>query len=141
MSVLKAQARQGISHIYIYLFVSYQSVYTGSESAVSERSEYFRTHWPYCLIVGKKVPVEQTNIPAHLEQMLVILQEEEVTSERGMYGPCLEYLLQHKLLETMYTLARSDVCLPNYTWVKVFRIIPEFRILRLTFYGKSASKY
>ena len=27
------------------------------------------------------------------------------------------------------------------TWVKVFRIIPEFRILRLTFYGKSASKY
>ena len=27
------------------------------------------------------------------------------------------------------------------TWVKVFRIIPEFRILRLTFHRKSASKY
>ena len=27
-----------------------------------------------------------------------------------------------------------------YPWVKVFRIIPEIRILRLTFYGKSASK-
>ena len=27
-----------------------------------------------------------------------------------------------------------------YTWVKVFRIIPEFRILRLTFHRKSASK-
>ena len=26
-------------------------------------------------------------------------------------------------------------------WVKVFRIIPEFRILRLTFHRKSASKY
>ena len=26
-----------------------------------------------------------------------------------------------------------------YTWVKVFRIIPEFRILRLTFHRKSAS--
>ena len=26
------------------------------------------------------------------------------------------------------------------TWVKVFRIIPEFRILRLTFHRKSASK-
>ena len=25
-------------------------------------------------------------------------------------------------------------------WVKVFRIIPEFRILRLTFYRKAASK-
>ena len=25
-------------------------------------------------------------------------------------------------------------------WVKVFRIIPDFRILRLTFYRKSASK-
>ena len=25
-------------------------------------------------------------------------------------------------------------------WVKVFRIIPEFRILRLTFHRKSASK-
>ena len=27
------------------------------------------------------------------------------------------------------------------TWVKVFRIIPEFRILRLTFHRKGASKY
>ena len=31
MSVLKAQPRQRISNIYIYLYVSYQSVYTGSE--------------------------------------------------------------------------------------------------------------
>ena len=28
----------------------------------------------------------------------------------------------------------------DITWVKVFRIIPEFRILRLTFHRKSASK-
>ena len=28
----------------------------------------------------------------------------------------------------------------GYTWVKVFRIVPEFRILRLTFHKKSASK-
>ena len=28
----------------------------------------------------------------------------------------------------------------TYAWVKVFRIIPEFRILRLTFHRKSASK-
>ena len=29
----------------------------------------------------------------------------------------------------------------TYAWVKVFRIIPEFRILRLTFHRKSASKW
>ena len=28
----------------------------------------------------------------------------------------------------------------KYAWVKVFRINPEFRILRLTFHKKSASK-
>ena len=28
----------------------------------------------------------------------------------------------------------------SHSWVKVFRINPEFRILRPTFYGKSASK-
>ena len=36
-------------------------------------------------------------------------------------------------------------CIPKWdtalSWVKVFRIIPEFRILRLTFHRKSASKY
>ena len=61
------------------------------------------------VFAGEKLPIEQTNLPAHLEQMLVILQEEEMTSERGMYGPCLEYLLQHKLLETLYSLGRADV--------------------------------
>ena len=34
----------------------------------------------------------------------------------------------------------SEVLLLILLWVKVFRIIPEFRILRLTFYRKSASK-
>ena len=29
----------------------------------------------------------------------------------------------------------------SFAWVKVFRINPEFRILRLTFHRKSASKY
>ena len=29
---------------------------------------------------------------------------------------------------------------PYHAWVKVFRIIPEFRILRLTFHRKAASK-
>ena len=34
------------------------------------------------------------------------------------------------------TLNPNQVC----TWVSIFRIIPEFRILRLTFHRKSASK-
>ncbi|XP_064602232.1 FHF complex subunit HOOK interacting protein 2A-like isoform X2 [Liolophura sinensis] len=55
-----------------------------------------------------KKPIEHTNIPSHLEQMLQILQEEESTCESGSTGPCMEYLLQHKLLETLYTLARTD---------------------------------
>ncbi|XP_060587627.1 FHF complex subunit HOOK interacting protein 2A-like isoform X3 [Ruditapes philippinarum] len=57
---------------------------------------------------GEKQPIDQTSIPSHLEQMLVILQQEDMQCERGMYGPCLEYLLQHKLLETLYSLGRSD---------------------------------
>ena len=31
--------------------------------------------------------------------------------------------------------------LTDYAWLKVFRIISEFRILRLNFHRKSASKY
>ena len=34
-----------------------------------------------------------------------------------------------------------QVGLITSTWVNVFRIIPEFSILRLTFHRKSASKY
>ena len=36
--------------------------------------------------------------------------------------------------------SKSPLCPPIISWVKVFRIIPEFRILRLTFCGKSAFK-
>ena len=42
--------------------------------------------------------------------MLRILQEEESNyGEAGTTGACLEYLLQHRLLETLYTLGRTDV--------------------------------
>ena len=41
----------------------------------------------------------------------------------------------------MTILYLSECCRAKYTytWVKVFRVIPEFRILRLTFHRKSAS--
>ena len=34
----------------------------------------------------------------------------------------------------------TEVTAP-FTWVKDFRIIPEFRILRMTFHRKSSSKF
>ncbi|CAH1783099.1 unnamed protein product [Owenia fusiformis] len=59
-----------------------------------------------------KVAVEQTNIPSHLRQMLDLLLQEESAIESGISGPCMEYLLQHKILETLYTLGRTD-CPPG----------------------------
>lgn len=56
-----------------------------------------------------KAPVTDTNIPSHLEQMLDILTQEEAERESGETGPCMEYLLHHKILETLYTLGKADV--------------------------------
>ncbi|KAL4231182.1 hypothetical protein ACF0H5_008764 [Mactra antiquata] len=75
--------------------------------------EEFVSHWKavtnfFIDNKGEKLPVEQTSIPVHLEQMLVILQQEDNRCEGGMYGPCLEYLLQHKLLQTLNSLGRTD---------------------------------
>uniref|UniRef100_A0A646QEG9 Protein FAM160B1 n=1 Tax=Hemiscolopendra marginata TaxID=943146 RepID=A0A646QEG9_9MYRI len=57
-------------------------------------------------------PVEQTNIPGHLQQMLQVLIEEEDDTEQGSTGPCMEYVLHHKLLDTLQTLGRAD-CPPG----------------------------
>ncbi|KAJ8686944.1 hypothetical protein QAD02_022738 [Eretmocerus hayati] len=53
-----------------------------------------------------KLPVETTGIPRHLNHMLEILLEEENHGDEP--GPCLEYLLQHRLLELIVTLACSE---------------------------------
>uniref|UniRef100_A0A2C9LS27 FHF complex subunit HOOK-interacting protein C-terminal domain-containing protein n=1 Tax=Biomphalaria glabrata TaxID=6526 RepID=A0A2C9LS27_BIOGL len=55
------------------------------------------------------VRIEETALPEHLDSMLRILQEEESElGEAGTTGMCMEYLLQHRLLETLYTLGRTD---------------------------------
>lgn len=41
--------------------------------------------------------------------MLDILIQEEGERESGETGPCMEYLLHHKILETLYTLGKADV--------------------------------
>ncbi|XP_035747378.1 protein FAM160B1 isoform X1 [Egretta garzetta] len=44
--------------------------------------------------------------------MLDILVQEENERESGETGPCMEYLLHHKILETHYTLGKAD-CPPG----------------------------
>uniref|UniRef100_A0A8C8BPR9 Family with sequence similarity 160 member B1 n=2 Tax=Strigidae TaxID=30459 RepID=A0A8C8BPR9_9STRI len=44
--------------------------------------------------------------------MLDILLQEENERESGETGPCMEYLLHHKILETLYTLGKAD-CPPG----------------------------
>ncbi|XP_067935505.1 FHF complex subunit HOOK interacting protein 2A-like isoform X2 [Watersipora subatra] len=59
-----------------------------------------------------KSPIEETNIPNHLQNMVDILLHEEAQDDSGSTGPCMEYLLHHKLLETLYTIGRAD-CPPG----------------------------
>ncbi|XP_043911467.1 FHF complex subunit HOOK interacting protein 2A [Protopterus annectens] len=79
--------------------------------------EDFVYHWKaithyYIESADDKAPVTDTNIPSHLEQMLDILIQEENERESGETGPCMEYLLHHKILETLYTLGKAD-CPPG----------------------------
>ncbi|KAJ3610702.1 hypothetical protein NHX12_022794 [Muraenolepis orangiensis] len=79
--------------------------------------EDFVYHWKaithyYIETSDDKAPVTDTNIPSHLEQMLDILTQEEQERESGETGPCMEYLLHHKILETLYTLGKAD-CPPG----------------------------
>ncbi|XP_061914589.1 protein FAM160B1 [Entelurus aequoreus] len=79
--------------------------------------EDFVYHWKaithyYIETSDDKAPVTDTNIPSHLEQMLDILSQEEEERESGETGPCMEYLLHHKILETLFTLGKAD-CPPG----------------------------
>ncbi|KAI5611635.1 protein FAM160B1 isoform 1 [Silurus asotus] len=79
--------------------------------------EDFVYHWKaithyYIETSDDKAPVTDTNIPSHLEQMLDIVIQEEGERESGETGPCMEYLLHHKILETLYTLGKAD-CPPG----------------------------
>ncbi|GFR00038.1 protein FAM160B1 [Trichonephila clavata] len=76
--------------------------------------EDFVWHWKSVtkFYTGKNasntIPIESTSIPAHLKEMLTILEQEEIEIETGNIGPCVEYIMQHKLLDTMCVLATSD---------------------------------
>ncbi|XP_012671460.1 FHF complex subunit HOOK interacting protein 2B [Clupea harengus] len=73
----------------------------------------FVDHWKgitnyYIETTDEYRPVKQTDIPWRLKQMLDILVYEEQQQQVEDTGPCLEYLLQHKLLETLCTLGKAQ---------------------------------
>ncbi|XP_063031341.1 LOW QUALITY PROTEIN: FHF complex subunit HOOK-interacting protein 2B [Melospiza melodia melodia] len=73
----------------------------------------FTEHWTgitgyYLEATDESVPARQTDIPWRLRQMLDILVHEERQRPPGDTGPCLEFLLQHKLLETLGTLGKAE---------------------------------
>ncbi|CAJ1069360.1 protein FAM160B2-like [Xyrichtys novacula] len=75
--------------------------------------ESFVDHWKsitnyYIATTDDNRSVKQTDIPWHLKQMLDILVYEEKQQGLEQTGPCIEYLLQHKLLETLCTLGKAQ---------------------------------
>uniref|UniRef100_A0AAR2JK00 FHF complex subunit HOOK-interacting protein C-terminal domain-containing protein n=1 Tax=Pygocentrus nattereri TaxID=42514 RepID=A0AAR2JK00_PYGNA len=72
---------------------------------------YYYYCCPNCLLlhcVDETRPVKQTDIPWRLKQMLDILVYEEKQQEVEETGACMEYLLQHKILETLCTLGKAQ---------------------------------
>lgn len=60
--------------------------------------------------LDENTPAKKTDIPWRLKQMLdILVYEEQQQVAVGEAGPCLEYLLQHKILETLCTLGKAEV--------------------------------
>lgn len=73
----------------------------------------FTEHWAgithyYLETTDENKSAKETDIPWRLKQMLDILVYEEKQQAAGETGPCLEYLLQHKILETLGTLGKAE---------------------------------
>ncbi|XP_062940345.1 FHF complex subunit HOOK-interacting protein 2B isoform X2 [Cynocephalus volans] len=74
----------------------------------------FVEHWKgithyYIESTDENTPAKKTDIPWRLKQMLdILVYEERQQTAAGEAGPCLEYLLQHKILETLCTLGKAE---------------------------------
>lgn len=74
----------------------------------------FVEHWKgithyYLESTDENTPAKKTDIPWRLKQMLdILVYEEGQQAAAGEAGPCLEYLLQHKILETLCTLGKAE---------------------------------
>ena len=86
------------------------------------------------------------------EKSLLKKDREELVDLFLSQGVRVHKFLNHKKLKLLFEKAEDkefflNVCMEQVlgltlvnTWMQVFRIIPELRILRLTFHRKSASK-
>ena len=63
----------------------------------------------YSEFTDETIHIDATNIPNHLKQMLHILIDEEEAIESIEAGPCMEFLLQQRILETLGTLGTGDI--------------------------------
>lgn len=76
--------------------------------------EEFLWHWTAIMKFytdrnsNSKKPIELTGLAGRLEEMSKILEQEEAELGSDNMGPCMEYFLQHKMLEQMSALARAD---------------------------------
>ncbi|XP_060034782.1 FHF complex subunit HOOK-interacting protein 2B isoform X4 [Erinaceus europaeus] len=76
--------------------------------------EAFVEHWKgitnyYIESTDENTPAKKTDIPWRLKQMLdILVYEERQQTAANEAGPCLEYLLQHKILETLCTLGKAE---------------------------------
>ncbi|XP_049625400.1 FHF complex subunit HOOK interacting protein 2B [Suncus etruscus] len=76
--------------------------------------EAFVEHWKgitnyYIGSTDENTPAKKTDIPWRLKQMLdILVYEERQQAAASEAGPCLEYLLQHKILETLCTLGKAE---------------------------------
>ncbi|KAG8518225.1 Protein FAM160B2 [Galemys pyrenaicus] len=74
----------------------------------------FVEHWKgithyYIESTDENTPAKKTDIPWRLKQMLdILVYEERQQAAAREAGPCLEYLLQHKILETLCTLGKAE---------------------------------
>ncbi|XP_054434931.1 FHF complex subunit HOOK-interacting protein 2B isoform X2 [Pteronotus mesoamericanus] len=85
----------------------------GAREPTLDLLEAFVEHWKgithyYIESTDENTPAKKTDIPWRLKQMLDILVYEEKQQAAGEAGPCLEYLLQHKILETLCTLGKAE---------------------------------
>lgn len=76
--------------------------------------EEFVWHWQ-CIMrfytdrhSSSQKPIELTGLPGRLEEMSKLLEQEEAELGADCLGPCLEQLLQLRMLDQMSALARAD---------------------------------
>ncbi|XP_047343199.1 FHF complex subunit HOOK interacting protein 2A-like isoform X3 [Vespa velutina] len=104
-------------HIYIYIWLMFHTIKLSitSDFKIAPPAtplQDFTYHWKQLMnfyinhLNDCKVPIQTTSIPRHLDRLLELLLEEE--KDGNDPGPCLEYLLQHKLLDLLASLATAE---------------------------------